>query len=241
MYLFIIKRYINYLNMDVYFMDVTNIERDMVNIDEPDEIIMLYREKAKILYDLLANIKKIYGELSSSFSSLVNPDHNNTNSYIVTNKENLNPNDVDNTFKINKIRDIVDVLVKIHDYINNELFKEFEINLSTYKIIKNEMMDRYLDDTENNLYIKKHYKELEKQKTIEYFETKVIPVIEIAEEALKQKGGRRNKLNHADMNMKEIKELCKANEIKLSKTENNKRVVYTKKELITKLKRKKLL
>ena len=236
MYLFIITRYINYLNMDV-----TNIERDMVNIDEPDEIIMLYREKAKILYDLLANIKKKYSELSSSFSSLINPDHNNINSYIVTNKENLNPNDVDNTFKINKIRDIVDVLVKIHDFINKELLKEFKINLITYKIEKNEMMSRYLDDTENNLYIKKHYKELEKQKTIEYFETKVIPVIEFAEEALNQKGGRRNKLNHADMNMKDIKELCKANQIKLSKTENNKRVVYTKKELITKLKRKKVI
>jgi hypothetical protein len=50
-------------------------------------------------------------------------------------------------------------------------------------------------------------------------------------------GYRRNKA----MTMKDIKELCKANQIKLSKVVDGKRVVYKKKELITKLKRKKLL
>jgi hypothetical protein len=56
-------------------------------------------------------------------------------------------------------------------------------------------------------------------------------------------GGRRNptKSKHADMNMKDIKRLCKANQIKLSKTKDGIRVIYTKKELITKLKRKKIL
>jgi len=62
-------------------------------------------------------------------------------------------------------------------------------------------------------------------------------------------GSRRNKAtpkskakpNHEDMTMKDIKELCKANLIKLSKVVEGKRVVYKKKELITKLKRKKLL
>jgi len=49
------------------------------------------------------------------------------------------------------------------------------------------------------------------------------------------------KPTHEDMTMKEINELCKANQIKLSKVVDNKRVVYKKKELITKLKRKKLL
>jgi hypothetical protein len=41
--------------------------------------------------------------------------------------------------------------------------------------------------------------------------------------------------------MKDIKELCKANQIKLSRVVEGKHVVYNKKELITKLKRKKLL
>jgi hypothetical protein len=65
-------------------------------------------------------------------------------------------------------------------------------------------------------------------------------------------GGRRNhkkkpkknptKLNRgADMNMKDIRGLCKVNQIKLSKTKDGVRVIYTKKELITKLKRKKIL
>ncbi len=49
------------------------------------------------------------------------------------------------------------------------------------------------------------------------------------------------KPKHEDMTMKDIKELCKANLIKLSKVVDNKRVVFNKKELITKLKRKKLL
>ena len=54
-------------------------------------------------------------------------------------------------------------------------------------------------------------------------------------------GGRRNSSKHTDISMKYIKSLCKANQIKLSTTINDKRVTYTKKELITKLKRKKLL
>jgi hypothetical protein len=53
----------------------------------------------------------------------------------------------------------------------------------------------------------------------------------------KDGGYRRNKA----MTMKDIKELCKANQIKLSKVVDGKRVVYKKKELITRLKRKKLL
>jgi hypothetical protein len=46
---------------------------------------------------------------------------------------------------------------------------------------------------------------------------------------------------HTEMNMKNIKELCKANQIKLSRVVNNKRVAYAKKELLTKLKKKKII
>jgi hypothetical protein len=52
-----------------------------------------------------------------------------------------------------------------------------------------------------------------------------------------QEGGGR----HREMNVKDIKELCKANQIKLSRVVDGKRVAYKKKELMTKLKRKKLL
>ena len=54
-------------------------------------------------------------------------------------------------------------------------------------------------------------------------------------------GGRHNKSIYTVMNMKYIKGLCKANQIKLSTTKNDKRVIYKKKELITKLKRKKII
>ena len=54
-------------------------------------------------------------------------------------------------------------------------------------------------------------------------------------------GGRRNNSKYTDISMKYIKSLCKTNQIKLSTTINNKRVTYTKNELITKLKKKKLL
>ena len=49
------------------------------------------------------------------------------------------------------------------------------------------------------------------------------------------------KAKHDEMTMKDIKEMCKANQIKLSKVVEGKRVAFKKKELITKLKRKKLL
>jgi hypothetical protein len=54
-------------------------------------------------------------------------------------------------------------------------------------------------------------------------------------------GRRRNQPKHADMTMKDIKELCKANQIKLSRVIDDKRVCYKKKELLTKLKRKKII
>jgi len=51
-------------------------------------------------------------------------------------------------------------------------------------------------------------------------------------------GGRRSKKSKAPL--KAIKELCKANQIKLSRIIDGKRVVYKKSELITKLKRRKI-
>ena len=51
-------------------------------------------------------------------------------------------------------------------------------------------------------------------------------------------GGRR----HRDtMTMKDIRELCKDNQIKLSRVVKDIRVVYKKKELLTKLKRKNVI
>jgi hypothetical protein len=57
--------------------------------------------------------------------------------------------------------------------------------------------------------------------------------------ALKLIGGGRYHNN--TMTMKDIRKLCKDNQIKLSRVVNDKRVVYKKKELLTKLKRKKVI
>ena len=62
-------------------------------------------------------------------------------------------------------------------------------------------------------------------------------IVNILKEMEGTEGGYRN----LNMNLKDVKELCKAHQIKLSRVVNDKRVAYTKKELITKLKRKKLL
>jgi hypothetical protein len=51
-------------------------------------------------------------------------------------------------------------------------------------------------------------------------------------------GGRRRR---DTMTMKDIRELCKDNQIKLSRVVKDIRVVYKKKELLTKLKRKKVI
>ena len=55
-------------------------------------------------------------------------------------------------------------------------------------------------------------------------------------------GGQRSKKSKAPLKapLKAIKELCKANQIKLSRIIDGKRVAYKKSELITKLKRKKI-
>ena len=62
-------------------------------------------------------------------------------------------------------------------------------------------------------------------------------IVNILKEMEGTEGGYRN----LNMNLKDVKELCKAHQIKLSRVVNDKRVAYTKKELITKLKRRKLL
>ena len=72
-------------------------------------------------------------------------------------------------------------------------------------------------------------------------------IIDDIDTKLNKVGGRRKpkkkptKSNHATMNMKDIRRLCKANQIKLSTTKDGVRIIYKKKELITKLKRRKIL
>ena len=103
------------------------------------------------------------------------------------------------------------------------------------KLIKDKYMEvQKMDNFENfskPFPVSQDYQAAQPAKTVQ--DPQVLPAPTV--------GGRRNSLKHADISMKYIKSLCKANQIKLSTTINDKRVTYTKKELITKLKRKKLL
>jgi hypothetical protein len=86
----------------------------------------------------------------------------------------------------------------------------------------NAFYKRAIEDTNTTLFLLKS--------------TKNLMANNIADIMSNQEGGR-----HHEMNLKDIKELCKANQIKLSRDVDGKRVAYKKKELMTKLKRKKLL
>lgn len=86
--------------------------------------------------------------------------------------------------------------------------------------------------------IEKLYKLLREQNDLYHI------IIDDIDTKLKTVGGRRKptkKPTKATMNMKDIRRLCKANQIKLSTTKDGVRIIYKKKELITKLKRRKIL
>jgi hypothetical protein len=137
----------------------------------------------------------------------------------------------------------------------DENSKEIKKKISMLFMIDNGIMpprnniieDNYGEDIFYNDEIDKIKIPLAKLRTYPYY-NKLHKILE-ENENLFNGGSRRNKATpkpkakpkHEDMTMKDIKEMCKANQIKLSKVVDNKRVVFKKKELITKLKRKKLL
>jgi hypothetical protein len=82
---------------------------------------------------------------------------------------------------------------------------------------------------------------IKKGNNLDLLETQIKLYIENQNRLKYSTGGRRNKTNEKDMKMDDIKKLCKNNKIKLSKTVNDKRIIYTKKELITKLRKKNIL
>jgi hypothetical protein len=142
----------------------------------------------------------------------------------------LNQNDKESIYRI--LDSFRNEIYKIQDFSYDtiiQILKEVEVftpkHETTYKaIFKEQIESKYLT---------------------EYLKTNQPPVYELK---LPPSGGRRKpttkkptKSNHADMNMKDIRRLCKANQIKLSTTKDGVRIIYKKKELITKLKRKKIL
>ena len=115
------------------------------------------------------------------------------------------------------------------------IFKVFRdniiINKNMVNLLKKKIPDKYGQDFT-----------YESRDDIQTTEQSLLLILQEEEENGHNYGGRNNpKPKHDDMTMKDIKELCKANKIKLSRVVEGKRVAYKKNELLTKLKRKKLV
>jgi hypothetical protein len=202
---------------------------DPVQINEEDDrytVVNLYNEKVAALNDALSKIE--FEERITSF----NPNSSK-------NTENVDPNAQEDLFKIYFARlQVLQVNYNALLTLRNGLDIIFNQCNNEYNNMSGPLKSFYT--SKDILNLNQHHK-----KTInDFYETHIIPQIRLANaETFQQNGSRYNKSKskHTDMNMKDIKELCKANQIKLSKIVNDKTVVYTKKELITKLKRKKLI
>lgn len=132
-------------------------------------------------------------------------------------------------------------------------FSEQELNSKLQSELQSELGSRsknatdyyyYLLTKNNNLKnkleeLKKNLTEVTNKEELKIYFAQIVRFEEYYKS--KMDGGRRNKSKYAEVKMKDIKELCKANNIKLSRVVNDKRVVYKKKELLTKLKRKKII
>ena len=177
-------------------------------------------------------------ELNAALSKIQLQENNTPfNADSSKNSENINPNAIEDWFKtylarVQHLQSIYNELLRLRNGID---------------IIFNQCNSEYnnMSGVLSSFYTPQHILNLNQRhkKTIEDFYTNnIVPQIRLVEvETFQQNGGRHNKSNNTDINMKDIKELCKANQIKLSRIVNDKSIVYTKKELITKLKRKKLL
>jgi hypothetical protein len=108
-------------------------------------------------------------------------------------------------------------------------------NYQTYEKDINDAIQEYIKSGGDELFVKATNLINNTTVTKEDFQKKK-DLFEAALKKLEAEGGRRRELN-----LKDIKEICKANQIKLSRVVDGKRVAYKKKELMTKLKRKKLL
>ena len=166
---------------------------------------------------------------------------------------------------VTEIKEFIDIICKFFKFIDDiadKLFSNKGNHVSVYKSIeglRTAISNIVALSRENINEIKKALKlstdsitgdKIESKFVNKYLENypkerKLTPDLVLPRPPL---GGRRKspkkttKLNRgADMNMKDIRGLCKVNQIKLSKTKDGVRVIYTKKELITKLKRKKIL
>jgi len=139
-------------------------------------------------------------------------------------------------------------------YVKNDDKDDYDVPFEEKKKKKEEKEKKEREERKNYLNeLRETPYYLKLKEDVEEAQRKRVEEEERKREEEKSGGSRRNKATpksnakpkakpkHEDMTMKDIKELCKVNQIKLSKVVEGERVVYKKKELITKLKRKKLL
>lgn len=196
-------------------------ENNLFHVERKD-IDNLYNEKITELNEVLSKISSAeFNTQTDAFKE--NIDINSRDDYIIWQRN--------HNIRIQSLQRFSEILLNLRDNmksIYNKLISDYD------KMNNNTMRPLYTDNDISNLN-RDQFTQI-----YNFYNSQVVPQINMANQAI-QFGGRSNKSNHSEMNMKDIKELCKANQIKLSKVVNDKRVVYKKKELITKLKRKKLI
>ena len=222
--------------MDKTEMDKIEIKNQKAEIDK------FYKDSLARLTDLLKQIVSKLDEINLRYTQLTQRGIRKSN------RENFHTN----ISSANQIEIEIESLVLEYNFLlSSKNLTETKIQeLNTKKGIFNDIFSNFGQD---DIYAKLFHLELELKSIKRDFNELYVAHTNNANSyneayqsraafgSVSNRGGYLNKSKHIDMSMKDIKELCKANQIKLSKTVNDARVVYTKKELITKLKRKKLL
>ena len=224
-------------------MDKTEIRKLQIEIrDQKTEIDTFYKNSLARLKDLLKQIVSKLDEISIRYNQLIQRGIKKSN------RENFHTN----ISSANQIEIELESLVLEHNFlVNSKDLTETKIQDMNIKVgIFNDIFNTFNQD---DLYAKSFHLDLELKSIKRDFHGLYEHHVNngnsyntthhprVAFGSISNNGGYHNKSKHTDMSMKDIKELCKANQIKLSRVVNDKSVVYTKKELITKLKRKKLI
>ena len=156
---------------------------------------------------------------------------------------------LNNPKKALDIDDTISSITKLQETIllsqsNSTIIDRYNLLINASKLLKNfKLTDTELQEHTNIKEEESDYiseaEQIKFEKEIEAEYNKKIGAIPDFEDD-EIFGGRR-KPTKATMNMKDIRRLCKANQIKLSTTKDGVCIIYKKKELITKLKRRKIL
>ena len=219
---------INYRDYLDSILKLSQYEKDIINtqkkgIEKAKDIIDTLKEAIEKAKDIIDTLKEAIDIIDTLKKAIEETIKDAIEEAIVLGPE----DDIETKILMLYVIDINE----IPSDINNEYGIKYKYDKNEdYKYDEKKERDAYLNELRvNDLYIK-----LKKKFTGGSRRIKATPK---SKPTPKSKA----KPKHDEMTMKDIKEMCKANQIKLSKVVEGKRVAFKKKELITKLKRKKLL